>query len=151
MKKILLLVLITFLASCSTAVKEQVKEDRMSVGTIDKAEMISKMRESIERIPGITKDQTDKILNLHHEILEESAEVNRKIYQSKVLLFKYLAESKDKEMKVVKQQIQALYAKKLDIMLGAFDRVKEILGKNSHKIMLHDDFMLYHGFSQERF
>lgn len=150
-KHLIVIIALSILTSCASSTKEQIKEDKMSVGSIDRSEMVSRMRESIEKIPGITKDQTERILNLHADIFHESEEINRKIYQDKVVLFKYLAENKNKEMELVKKDIQKLYAQKLDLMLNAFGKVKKILGKDTHKMFMHDDFKLYHGFSQERF
>lgn len=138
-------------SSCSSTTKDQIKEDRMSVGSIDKDTMIMKMREMLDRIPGITKDQTDKLLNMHATVYEESQEINRRIYQNKVLLFKYLAESKTKEMNMVRSDIKSLYNKKLDVMFRAFDDVQNILGKDTHKILMEEDFRMYHGFSHDRF
>ena len=143
--------MLTFLGSCSSAVKEEIREDRMTVGHISHEQMIEKMKEMIDRIPGITEEQHDRLLNLHSEVYAESQDINEKIKQNKVLLFKYLAEDKNKEISYVKKDLKKLYNGKLELMFKAFDDVKKILGKNAKKIMSDQEFRLYHGFSHERF
>ncbi len=151
MKGLLFILMLTFLGSCSSAVKEEIREDRMTVGHISHEQMIEKMKEMIDRIPGITEEQHDRLLNLHSEVYAESQDINEKIKQNKVLLFKYLAEDKNKEISYVKKDLKKLYNGKLELMFKAFDDVKKILGKNAKKIMSDQEFRLYHGFSHERF
>ncbi|EQC47262.1 hypothetical protein [Bacteriovorax sp. Seq25_V] len=151
MKNLLLILTLVLLGSCSSAVKEEVREDRMTVGHISQEQMIDKMREMINRIPGITKDQHDKLLNLHADVYADSQDISEKIKQNKVLLFKYLAEDKNKEINFVKKDLKKLYNRKLELMFQAFDKVKAILGKDAKKVMSDEEFRLYHGFSHERF
>lgn len=153
MKKLttlLMLSLLAMFASCASNVKDEVREDRMSLGHGSKEQMIEKMRDMLAKVPGITTEQTEKMLVLHSDVYVKSQEISEKILQNKVLLFKYLAEGKKKEMEFVKKETKKLYLQKLDLMFGAFDQVEKILGKDTHKILIQDDFKIYHGFSRER-
>jgi len=143
--------LIGSLTSCasfsSNSTEKKVKNDRSQMSPmISKHEMIARISHQLDKIPNLTKEQKQSVHDIHAEVLTSSWDINHKIRQNKILLFKYLSEDKYSAKKVnfVKKEVEKLYKKKLRIMISSFNKLKKILGKDASHVMKHHNFLKDH-------
>ena len=136
------------MTSCSSLSKEStestVNHDRSQMSPmISKDEMVARISHQLDKIPGLTKKQKSAVHDIHAEVLTQSWDINHKIRQNKILLFKYLGEEKnsDKKVNYVKNEVEKLYKKKLKLMISSFNKLKKVLGKDAVHIMRHHKFL----------
>ncbi|OIQ19847.1 MAG: hypothetical protein BM556_05015 [Bacteriovorax sp. MedPE-SWde] len=132
------------ISSCASESKKAVNYDRSQMSPmISKNEMVARISHSLDMIPNLTKEQKSAVQDIHADVMTKSWEINHKIRQHKILLFKYLGDKKydDKKINYVKSQVEKLYKKKISIMISSFGKLKKILGKNASEILKHHNFM----------
>jgi len=134
----------TFTSCATSRTKNQVNEDRSRMSPmISKEEMVARISQQLDRIPNLTKKQREEIHDIHADVLTKSWDINHKIRQNKILLFKYLGADKysDRKVNFVKKEVEKLYNQKLKLMIASFNKLKKILGKDAAKVMKHHKFL----------
>ncbi|MBT3982849.1 MAG: periplasmic heavy metal sensor [Bacteriovoracaceae bacterium] len=130
--------IMVFVFACSSTVKEEIEEEKKSVMGVDNREqMISRTRDILEKSENLTKEQREKFLELHSEIMKDVAEINQEIRKSKVVLFKAIV-AKDynqDKAEVLTKSIKKLFRKKLELMITGMGEAKEILGVSSEEVL----------------
>lgn len=141
MKKLLsAMALVSLLASCAGQTQREIQKEKSQMTNVNsREEMMVRMRKVLSHGKGITEKQKEQFMSMHDEVWSQTYEINQDIRKLKIMLFKELVNPKYNDQKVheVKRQVQKLYNKKLNIMIGAFEKVTKMLGKDQRRF-LHD-------------
>lgn len=137
MAKFNLILLLIFLGSCASNVKNEVEADKKNVRPfITREAVIDRAAEIVEHAQGLTEKQKEEFIELQGDVWIKVHELNDEIKTLKVLLFKSLVNenySEQKQQEII-NQIKKAHTAKLDLMIDAFRKTKKILGKEAKNI-----------------
>jgi hypothetical protein len=127
----LLLCLLLFTA-CASRVQNKIDERKanLKVEAPEQQAYVIDTNE-IKKDPNLTAEQKDRLLKLHQETYDEIQKLNLELKKYKKLLFDFLFAENYQAVKVsaTEKRIKDTYNKKVNLLLSASRKTKEILGK----------------------
>ncbi len=141
---LLTLIALTLLASCASATKKEIEQEKKQYSNIQTREqMVDNAKTMLEESTELTEAEKDKLANLFAEVSQQSAQLNAEISQSKTVLFHEVTSKSYDEKKtiILKNSIKKLYDKKIDLMMDAFKKSQKILGIKKAPQKFHHEFL----------
>lgn len=92
---------------------------------------------------GLSDTQRSKLVQIHAETYEKAVTLRDEITKTKTALFKSLIDpsTSKKEINTMKNRVVQLDKQRLDLMLKAFDQVRDVVGKETIDRTVIDPFM----------
>jgi hypothetical protein len=127
-----LLLGLLLLTACASNVQKKIDQRKAEV-TVDAPEKQAFIinTDEIKNDANLTEAQKEKLLKLHQETYDEIQKINLELKKYKKLLFDFLFAENYQAVKVsaTEKRIKDTYKKKVDLLLSASRKTKEILGK----------------------
>jgi hypothetical protein len=136
-----------FLVSCSsTAVKKEIQEEKARLKSeydqpINREDMVSRAHHLFLESPYYTEEQKLALQNLMTETRAESAKLDERIYETKLVLFKVLFSDpkhgpQHKEIEEIERQLGRTHRQKMNLMIKALYESKRIIGQSDEETQL---------------
>lgn len=148
-KPLLLVLLITFFGvSCSSInVRDEIEKEKSALSEIhSKEEMMRKSYDLVEFNEHLSDDKKAAFNELKAKVYQDVQEINQDIARSKIILFRALLDDNElnqKKTDVLIQDLKRHHDRKLNIMIEAFFKVRDILEHNMLERMLNERFHDY--------
>lgn len=141
---LLTLITLTLFVGCASSTKKEIEQEKQQFSNIQTREqMITNAKAMLDESKDLTASEKNQLSTLFADVSEKTAKINAEINKSKTVLFQEITTKKYNEKKtaILKSSIKKLYNQKIDIMMDAFKKSREILGMKTAPEHFHRQFL----------